>query len=346
MTATALSTPSRFTLEDRLPPGHLRARLAADVRAGMAARPRTLPPKWFYDRRGSELFEEITRLPEYYLTRAERRLLSAHAGAVARLTHARTLVEIGSGSSAKTRLLLDALLAVGSLERYAPLDVSAAALTEAGRALCRDYPRLRVTATLTDLETDPAPLTSADEGPGEGSDEGPRLVAFLGSTLGNLDAAQRAAFHTTLRAALTPRDALLVGVDLVKDPAQLLRAYDDAAGVTAAFNRNVLAVMNRELAADFDPLAFDHRAVWNAQRRRVEMRLRSARAQTVTFGRLDGLTARFGRGEELRTEISVKFRPTGLSRELAEAGWSVRHWWTDQSAAYALLLATPTVSTT
>jgi L-histidine Nalpha-methyltransferase len=332
---TSVTTPNRFgnrfSLDLRLPEGHLAARLAEDVRAGLTSHPKTLPPKWFYDHRGGELFERITLLPEYYLTRAERGLLRSNAARVARLTRARTLVEIGSGSSAKTRLLLDALLREGTLSTYAPLDVNAAALRDAGHALCRDYPGLRVAATVTDLETDLAL-------PGPALAPGPRLVAFLGSTLGNLDAAQRAAFHARLRAALAPGDALLLGVDLVKDPARLVRAYDDAEGVTAAFNRNVLHVINRELGADFRPDVFDHRAVWNEPEERVEMRLRARTAQTVTIPALS-LTADFEPGEELRTEISVKFRRARLARELTEAGFTVHSWWISRPDPFALLLA-------
>ncbi|MGP3968391.1 L-histidine N(alpha)-methyltransferase [Streptomyces sp. 6N223] len=330
---TSVSTTSRFSLDRRLPEDHLTARLAADVRAGLTSRPKVLPPKWFYDQRGGELFERITRLPEYYLTRAERGLLRSNAARLARLTRARTLVEIGSGSSAKTRLLLDALLREGTLRAYAPLDVNAAALRDAGQALCRDYPGLRVAATVTDLEADLAL-------PGPRLAPGPRLVAFLGSTLGNLDAAQRAAFYARLRAALAGGDALLLGVDLVKDPARLVRAYDDAQGVTAAFNRNVLAVINRELGADFRPAAFDHHAVWNDRDERVEMRLRARSAQTVTVPAVS-LTADFRRGEELRTEFSVKFRRGPLTRELAEAGFAVHTWWTSRPDPFGLLLATP-----
>ncbi|MEO3753391.1 L-histidine N(alpha)-methyltransferase [Streptomyces sp. B6B3] len=336
----------RFTLDRRLPEGALAASLRADVRAGLTTRPKTLPPKWFYDAQGSRLFDRITRLPEYYPTRVERRLLAAHAAETARLSRARTLVELGSGSSEKTRVLLDALLHAGTLERYAPLDVSPSALTEAGRALCREYPRLRVQATVTDLESDLA-LPDGD---------GPRLVAFLGSTLGNLTAPQRDAFYAALRRSLTAGDTLLIGVDLVKEPAVLLRAYDDAEGVTAEFNRNVLRVMNRELGADFAPDAYEHRAVWDDHEERIEMRLRSRTAQTVKFPSLD-LSVDFAAGEELRTEISVKFRQERLTAELARAGLTVRRWWTDrpahrslpdrgsahQAPRFALLLVVPTL---
>ncbi|MBW1604219.1 L-histidine N(alpha)-methyltransferase [Streptomyces sp. JJ66] len=329
MTASSAPSAGRFTLTRRLPHGHQADALRSDVLKGLAGRPRTLPPKWFYDGRGSELFERITQLPEYYPTRTEHAILTERAAEIATATRAHSLVELGSGSSRKTRLLLDALTAHGTLQRYAPLDVSEDALTEAGQALTADYPGLAVTAAVTDYEVD---LTL----PGEH----PLLVAFLGGTLGNLDTAQRRAFYAALRPQLRPGDTLLLGVDLVKSADVLIPAYDDAQGVTAEFNKNVLHVLNRELGAAFDPAAFDHRAVWNAAESRVEMRLRSRLAQTVPVPALD-LAIDFERGEELRTEISVKFRREPLEAELASAGFTLRHWWTDAGARFALLLAAP-----
>jgi L-histidine N-alpha-methyltransferase len=325
------STTGDFTLERRIAADHLSRALRADAQAGLTETPKTLPPKWFYDARGSMLFDRITRLPEYYLTRAERMVLRANAARVAELTGAHTLVELGSGSSEKTRILLDALTAAGTLRRYAPVDVSESALTAAGEALAVAYPGLRITATVADFETDLAlPEPSA----------GPRLVAFLGSTLGNLDREQRAAFLGRLRQALTEGDALLLGVDLVKDPARMLRAYDDGQGVTAEFDKNLLTVLNRELDADFDPGAFDHRAVWNEEEERMEMRLRARVTHSVKIPTLD-LTLDFLRGEDLRTEISCKFRREGLEPELAQAGFTLEHWWTDQQERFAVLLAVP-----
>ncbi|WNI19732.1 L-histidine N(alpha)-methyltransferase [Actinacidiphila sp. ITFR-21] len=322
---------SRFTLDDRLPADYFTSTLRADVRHGLAEAPRSLPPKWFYDKHGSDLFEQITRLPEYYPTRAEQEILTRRAPEIATLIRPATLIELGSGSSRKTRLLLDALTAGGTLRRYAPLDVSATALEEAGQAICRDYPGLEVAATVADFESGP-PL----------SDEpGPRLLAFLGSTVGNLDAEQRQVFYRTLSLALSSDDVLLLGADLVKDPAVLIRAYDDAAGVTAEFNRNVLHVLNRELGADFDPDAFEHVAVWNTEHERMEMRLRSRTAQTVKVRDLD-LSVDFGPGEDLRTEISCKFRRESLTAELKAGGFTVRQWWTDSADRFALLLAVPT----
>ncbi|MEV6005592.1 L-histidine N(alpha)-methyltransferase [Streptomyces sp. NPDC051976] len=323
-------TANRFTLDDRLPADYFTDTLRADVLQGLVAPPRTLPPKWFYDKRGSDLFEQITRLPEYYPTRAEHEILTRRAPEIAALTRASTLVELGSGSSRKTRLLLDALTAGGSLVRYAPLDVSASALEEAGEAIVRDYPGLDVTATVADFESD---LALSDE-------PGPRLLAFLGSTIGNFDSAQRRAFYRTLSLALSSDDVLLLGADLVKDPDVLVRAYDDSQGVTAEFNKNVLAVLNRELGADFDPDTFDHVAVWNAEEERIEMRLRSRAAQTVKIRDLD-LTAEFAPDEEMRTEISCKFRRESLTAELHDGGFTVRQWWTDPEERFALLLAVP-----
>ncbi|WP_433894639.1 L-histidine N(alpha)-methyltransferase [Streptomyces sp. CA-111067] len=325
-----MTPQSRFTLEDRLPADYFSNALHADVTRGLGGTPRTLPPKWFYDKRGSDLFEQITRLPEYYPTRAEQEILTRRAPEIAALTRASTLVELGSGSSRKTRLLLDALTAGGSLVRYAPLDVSASALEEAGEAIRRDYPGLEVTATVADFETD---LALSDE-------PGPRLLAFLGSTIGNFDAAQRQTFYRTLSLALSSDDVLLLGADLVKDPEVLVRAYDDSQGVTAEFNKNVLYVLNRELGADFDPEAFDHVAVWNADEERIEMRLRAKVAQTVKVPDLD-LTVEFAAGEDLRTELSCKFRRETLTRELYEGGFTVRDWWTDPASRFALLLAVP-----
>ncbi|HEY5832601.1 L-histidine N(alpha)-methyltransferase [Streptomyces sp.] len=313
-----------------MPVGYFTDSLHSDVRQGLGTAPRTLPPKWFYDKRGSDLFEQITRLPEYYPTRAEHEILTRRAPDIAALTRAATLIELGSGSSRKTRLLLDALTAGGTLLRYAPLDVSAAALEEAGAAICRDYPDLRVAATVADFETG---LPLSDE-------PGPRLLAFLGSTIGNFDAAQRRAFYRTLSLALSSDDVLLLGADLVKDPGVLVRAYDDAAGVTAEFNKNVLHVLNRELGADFDPDAFDHVALWNTEEERIEMRLRSRLAQTVKIPDLD-LSVDFAEGEDLRTELSCKFRRESLTAELKEGGFTVRHWWTDTAGRFALLLAVP-----
>jgi len=302
--------------------------LEADVRAGLGAEPKTLPPKWFYDDRGSELFDEITRLPEYYPTRTERAILVAHARDVAELTKADTLVELGSGTSEKTRLLLDALRDAGTLERFVPFDVSEQTLRDAATAVADEYEGVRVHAVVGDFEHHLGEL------PGGGT----RLVAFLGSTIGNLAPEPRAQFLVDLAASLAPGDALLLGTDLVKDIDRLVAAYDDAAGVTAAFNRNVLSVLDRELDADFDPDAFDHVARWNTDDEWIEMRLRSQRDQTVHLRAL-ALEVDFAAGEEVRTEISAKFRRERVERELAAAGFHLADWWTDPAADFALSLS-------
>jgi L-histidine N-alpha-methyltransferase len=290
---------------------------------------------WFYDAYGSELFEEITRLPEYYPTRAEREILTARAAEIAELTAANTLVELGSGSSEKTRLLLSALRQAGTLRRYVPVDVSETALVGAAHALHADYPDLAVHAVVADFGAHLATLARDADDPG-----GPRLVAFLGSTIGNLAPPERAAFLADLRAILAPGDTLLLGTDLVKDPAVLEAAYDDAAGVTAEFNLNVLRVLNRELGADFDLDAFAHTARWDAGREWIEMLLRSRHGQTVKLPGVD-LVVHFAAGEEMRTEISAKFRPEGVRAELAAAGLELTHWWTDQAGRFGLSLSTP-----
>ncbi|MGW7643384.1 L-histidine N(alpha)-methyltransferase [Streptomyces bobili] len=317
---------SPFQITRTLPEDATDAALRADVLQGLTATPKTLPPKWFYDAHGSELFERITELPEYYPTRAEREILVDRAGEIAAATRARTLVELGSGSSEKTRHVIDALT---DLDTYVPVDVSESALTGAGQALIAERPGLNVHGLIADFT---APLTLPDT-------PGPRLVAFLGGTIGNLLPEERAAFLGSVRALLSPGDALLLGTDLVKDEEVLVRAYDDAAGVTAAFDKNVLAVVNRELGADFDPGAFDHVALWDARNEWIEMRLRSRTAQTVKLPALD-LAVDFAAGEELRTEVSAKFREEGVRAELSAAGLELSHWWTDREGRFALSLST------
>jgi L-histidine N-alpha-methyltransferase len=316
------------TIDVHLSPDATARALEADVRAGLGTSPKTLPPKWFYDDRGSELFDAITRLPEYYPTRTERSIMVEHARDVAELTKADTLVELGSGTSEKTRLLLDALRDAGTLERFVPFDVSEQTLRDAAAAVAHEYPGVRVHAVVGDFEHHLGELPRG----------GTRLVAFLGSTIGNFAPDARAEFLDDLAATLAPGDALLLGTDLVKDVDRLVAAYDDAAGVTAAFNRNVLSVLDHELDADFDPDAFDHVARWNADAEWIEMWLRSQRAQTVHLRKL-ALTVEFTSGEELRTEISAKFRRAGVERELAVAGFDLAEWWTDRAGDFALSLS-------
>ncbi|MEU4148672.1 L-histidine N(alpha)-methyltransferase [Streptomyces sp. NPDC026659] len=308
-----------------LPEDATGAALRADVVDGLTRTPKSLPPKWFYDTRGSELFEQITDLPEYYPTRAEREILRDRSGEIAAASGARTLVELGSGSSEKTRLLIDALT---SLEAYVPVDVSESALLGAGRALAAERPDLAVHALLADFT---APLELPDT-------PGPRLVAFLGGTIGNLLPEERAEFLAAVRGLLAPGDALLLGTDLVKDERVLRLAYDDVAGITAAFNKNVLAVLDRELGADFDLDAFDHVAVWDPQHEWIEMRLRSRTAQTVKLPGVN-MVVDFAAGEDLRTEVSAKFRPEGVTAELAAARLELTHWWTDGKGRFALSLS-------
>jgi L-histidine N-alpha-methyltransferase len=314
------------TIDVHLDEDYLGSALRADVLSGLRSAPKSLPPKWFYDATGSVLFERITELPEYYPTRAEREILTARAPAIAEITGARTLVELGSGSSEKTRLLLSALR--DRLREFVPLDVSDSALRESAAAIATDYPGLRVHGVVGDF-TEHLDLLPGDA---------PRLVVFLGGTIGNLLPAERAKFLAGVRDVLDPGEWLLLGTDLVKDPEVLVRAYDDTAGVTAEFNRNVLRVMNRELGADFDVEAFQHVAVWDAEREWIEMRLRAGREMTVRLPDL-GMAVAFAEGEELRTEISAKFRRDGVAAELVDAGFELAHWWTDQSGRFAVSLA-------
>ena len=323
-------TAPRIRVERHLGPAQLTRALHDDVTAGLTASPKTLPPKWFYDERGSQLFEEITRLPEYYPTRTERAMLLDVAPAVALRTGADTLVEIGSGTSEKTRLLLAALSAEGTLRRFVPFDVDEATLLAAGQAVAAEHPGIEVTAVVGDFEHH-VPLLPRT---------GRRLLVFLGSTIGNLEPPARAAFLRAVAGSLTTGDAFLLGTDLVKDVGRLQAAYDDAAGVTAAFNRNVLEVINRSLDADFEAQAFDHVASWDAQREWIEMRLRSTRAQTVELREL-GLEVAFAAGEDLRTEVSAKFRAERLAVELADAGLRLLQWWTDPAGDFGLSLSTP-----
>jgi L-histidine N-alpha-methyltransferase len=316
------------TVDVRLTPDHAGRALRHDVLTGLGADPKWLPPKWFYDARGSALFEEITRLPEYYPTRAEREILDCHAAELAARTGARSLVELGSGSSEKTRLLLDSLRAHGSLREFVALDVSETALREAVCAVVADYPGLLVHGVVGDFTEPLAGLPGAS----------PRLVAFLGGTIGNLLPSERHEFLSSVRDVLEPGEWLLLGTDLVKDPKTLVRAYDDAAGVTAEFNLNVLRVLDRELDANFPVDAFRHVALWDAEHEWIEMRLRATRPMRVEIPGVD-LVVELAEGEEIRTEISAKFRREGVERELEAAGFELDRWWTDSEGRFALSLA-------
>jgi L-histidine N-alpha-methyltransferase len=325
-----MSAGPALTVEVHLSAADLRAALVDDVRTGLSNLPKSIPPVWFYDEEGSRLFDEITRLPEYYPTRAERRLLEAHAGDVAARARADTLVELGAGSCDKTRLLLDAMKLVGPLRRYIPFDVSDEFLRAAAGGVVEDYQDLEVRAVVGDfhqhLERIPV--------------EGRRLIAFLGGTIGNLNPGQRRRFLFDLNCTMSAGDHLLIGTDLVKDTERIVAAYDDAAGVTAAFNRNVLRVLNGQLGAEFDPDLFEHVARWNEDQQWIEMRLRSVRDQQVRIRDLDMLVS-FARGEEILTEISAKFTAETWEAELLAADFVVDGMWGVQGGEFLLTLAHP-----
>jgi L-histidine N-alpha-methyltransferase len=312
-----------------LSPDHLGRSLRADVRAGLSVSPKTLPPKWFYDERGSELFERITSLPEYYPTRAEREVLELHAAEIAIACPAETLIELGSGSSRKTPLLLNALKDEGSLRRYVGVDISDSALLDAQNNLAPAFPDLELQAVTADFETQLHLLPRT----------GRRMVALLGSTIGNFEPSTRASFFSNVRDLLgKDGGSLLLGTDLVKSPDVLVSAYADAEGITADFNRNVLRVLNTELGANFDVMAFEHVAVWRPQEEWIEMRLRASRPMLVHLPEMD-MSIQFHEGEELRTEISAKFRLDGVVEEMEAAGFSVAGQWTDPQNRFALTLA-------
>jgi len=322
-------TDDRCTIEVHLDPGDLDAALRADVRAGLTATPKHLPPKWFYDDRGSQLFDEITRLPEYYPTRRETEILEREAAAIARLTGATTLLELGSGTSTKTTLLLDALAHHGTIERIVPFDVCEPVLRDAAPTLAQRYD-VAVHAVVGDFERHLDRLPT----------DGRTLVAFLGGTIGNLRPAQRATFLRNLGDRLGPDDHLLLGTDLVKDPARLVAAYDDAAGVTAEFNRNVLRVLNRELDGDLDPARFRHVALWNAAESWIEMHLESVGAQRARLEAID-LDVVLEDRERIHTEISAKLTPEGVDAELRGAGLQVEAAWTDGAGDFLVTLSRP-----
>ena len=308
------------------------ATMARDVRAGLCAYPKELAPKYFYDERGSRLFEQITELPEYYPTRAEREILSGRsAELLAAAGGPGTLVELGSGSAAKTRHLLDAMGEAGTLDTYVPVDISEEITQRTAASLVDEYPGLTVRGLVCDFEQH---LERIPDG------EGRRLIAFLGGTIGNLYPRQRHAFLERIAALLGPEDHLLLGTDLIKDAARLEAAYDDDAGITAEFNKNVLEVLNRELGADFALDAFEHVARYDAEAERMDIRLRSLTDQEVRLDDLD-LEISFAAGEEMRTEISTKFTRERLESAYAGAGLELRGWFTDAAGDYALSLARP-----
>jgi L-histidine N-alpha-methyltransferase len=303
--------------------------LAHDVRDGLTRPFKELAPKHLYDERGALLFDQICEQPEYYPTRTERVILEDQAAHIARTTGAAELIELGSGTAAKTRVLLDALDEAGPLQRYVPIDVTASMVHECATQLTAEYPSLAVHGVVGDFERHldhiPEPL-------------GPRLFVFLGGTLGNFPPPARGRFLEQIADCLTPEDFLLLGTDLIKARPVLRAAYDDAAGVTAEFNRNVLHVINRELDADFDPESFEHVAVFDERHEWIEMRLRATTAQLVTIRALD-LQVSFEAGEEMRTEISTKFTRPRLERDLGAAGLELADWLTDDREQFAVSLS-------
>ena len=312
---------------------HLRAEewaglLREDAAAGLTASPKELSPTWLYDDRGCDLFEQITRLPEYYPTRTERSILADRAGEIADISGADTLIELGAGSSEKTRLLLDAMANGGRLRRFQLFDVAEPTLRATAEAVASEYPALEVSGVVGDFRRHLDRIATG----------GRRMIAFLGGTIGNFDPAERATLLGELSATMAPGDTFLLGTDLVKDRARLVAAYDDAAGVTAAFNKNVLAVLNRELGADFDLDGFDHVARFDDDHEWIEMRLRSRGRQKVWVEGLD-VALDFEPGEDIRTEISAKFRPAGVQAELAAAELDPVAWWTDPEGDYGVSLS-------
>jgi len=302
--------------------------LVNDVRRGLGAHPRTLPPKWLYDDRGSELFDQITRLPEYYPTECERQILLTNAGAIARQSGATTLIELGSGTSEKTRILLDAFTRDGHLQRFVPVDVSEATLRQAATQISENYPGLQVEAVVGDFMLNLRDLPRT----------GRRMIAFLGGTIGNFYFEERAAFLGALADTLDPGDSLLLGTDLVKDSHRLIAAYDDSQGVTAEFILNALRIVNRELGADFALDAFTYVPFWDPRLERMDLRLRAEVPQDVKIPGA-GIEFSLAPGEEIRVEISAKFRTEAIPRELGAAGFGVTQIYTDPDGDYALTLA-------
>lgn len=320
----------RYTIDVHLSPDDVQRQMCADAVRGLMAPEKSIPPVWFYDERGSRLFEEITQLPEYYPTRAERALLERHAPTIAEQAKADTLVELGAGACDKTRVLLTALDQAGTLTRYVPFDVSDEFLRSAASTLAEEFTALDIHLVIGDFHHHLAEIPA----------EGRRMVAFLGGTIGNLDPAQRKRFLFDLNCTMSSGDSLLLGTDLVKDRNRLVAAYDDEAGVTADFNRNVLRVLNEQLGGDFDPAQFRHVAVWNEDEQWIEMRLRAERPTEVSLKAAD-ITVRFDQGEDLLTEISAKFTPARIEHELSDAGFVVDGMWGAEDGEFLLTLAHP-----
>lgn len=325
---TATATP--VTVDVHLQNGTL-ASLADDVRSGLTARPRTLQPKYFYDARGSQLFEQITELPEYYPTRTEQLILDRYGSQIVETSRPAELIELGPGSARKTHALLDPMIAAGLAQRYVPFDVSESAVLDCANRLSQSYPALELHGVVGDFERH---LDRIPNG------SGARLFAFLGGTIGNLDPGQRRTMLHRLHDRLRPDDRLLIGTDLVKDRRRLEAAYNDSAGITAAFNLNVLNVINLNLGARFDVRRFEHVAVYDEQLERIEMRLRVTEPHSVRIEHLE-MDVELERDEEIRTEISCKFTRQRLEREYAAAGLELLGWYTDPEALFALSLTGP-----
>jgi L-histidine Nalpha-methyltransferase len=318
----------QVTIEVHLPEGGPLADLATDAREGLCRPFKELPPKYLYDERGSRLFEEITALPEYYPTRAEQAILDARAAEIVEAAGADTLIELGSGSAAKTRSLLDAMRDAGSLESYVPVDISEQITRQTAAQLIDEYPELIVHGVVCDYEIHLERLPREEGG----------LFAFLGGTIGNFYLATRRSFLARIASLMYPGDRFLLGTDLVKDRARLEAAYNDSAGVTAEFNKNVLLVLNRELEANFHPEAFAHVAFWDEDNSWMDIRLRSLAEQAVSIPPLE-MEVAFAEGEEMRTEISAKFTRSELERTYARVGLELVGWWTDPDGLFALSLA-------
>lgn len=320
--------PDRVSVEVILPEDGGRSRMAAEVREGLTRPLKEISPRYFYDELGSELFEKITELPEYYPTRCEREILRARARDIVESANPSSLIELGSGSAAKSRILLDEMKKAGSLEAYCPVDISEEITRQTAAEIAEEYDGVEVRGLISDFEHDFVSLPV----------DGPRLVAFLGGTIGNLMPERRAEFLDGIVGLLDPEDRFLVGVDLVKDPETLVAAYDDAKGVTAEFNLNVLKVLNRELSGNLDPEGFEHVALWDPENLWIEMRLRSLVDQQARLDDID-LNLEFDQGEEVRTEISTKFAREGLESIFAEAELQMTDWFESDGSEYALALA-------
>jgi L-histidine N-alpha-methyltransferase len=324
------ATADQISIEVHLPEGGTWAGMAEDVREGLSCPFKELPPKYFYDERGSELFERITELDEYYPTRAERSILDRRAGEIVAAAEPTTLIELGSGAATKTRCLLDAMHEAGTLETYVPVDISEEITRRVAEELTGEYDGLRVHGIVCDYETHLERVPREEGG----------LIAFLGGTIGNFRPAPRRSFLARIATLMYPGDRFLLGTDLVKDPAVLELAYNDPQGITEEFNKNVLRVLNRELEANFDPDAFEHVAFWDADNEWMDIRLRSLAEQFIDLKALD-MRSHFARNEEMRTEISTKFTRERLEASYADAGLELVQWWTDPDELYALSLAKP-----